>query len=188
MYLLEPKPFCECEGRCRLYFILAHILPYRLLPIPRENPIHAPIRLVIPLRVEPQPAPPWCLRRIRVVLDVEIHKVVQSVLCEFGRADGGKGSLHAAAIGGRHKVSRNHLVELCEGKVNRESVQTDGFKPGHEDGVVERELSAFFLFWLWRDKKFGVGKVKALTDLEFEQFLELFEVILIDIFLPSDLC
>ena len=85
-------------------------------------------------------------------------------------------------------MSRNHLVELCEGKVNRESVQTDGFKPGHEDGVVERELSAFFLFWLWRDKKFGVGKVKALTDLEFEQFLELFEVILIDIFLPSDLC
>ncbi len=86
---------------------------------------------------------------------MEIHKVFHPVLCEFGGADGGEGGLHAAAVGGGHEVTRNHLVELGEREVYGEGVQTDGFESGHEDGVVERKLCAFLLLWLWGGKEVG---------------------------------
>jgi len=86
---------------------------------------------------------------------MEIHKVFHPVLCKFGGANGGEGSLHAAAVGGGHEVTRNHLVELSEGEVDGEGIQTDGFESGHEDGIVERKLCEFRLLWLWGDKTLG---------------------------------
>ena len=86
---------------------------------------------------------------------MEIHKVLHPVLCEFGGGDVGEGGLHAASVGGGHEVSRNHLVELSEGEVDREGIKTDGFEPGHEDGVVDCELCCFFRLWLWRVETLG---------------------------------